>query len=135
RAFHRDPGTLPQLARESVFQRYRRGDLLLTVGVRTTEAFLVAAGKLAVMVPTKNGECRLELVGSGQLLVLQEMLSGGSSPVRVVADEDTDVLAIRARALADAMEGSRVIARDISAVAEARHQAILPLDRGLRIVA
>ena len=135
RAFHRDPGTLPRLARESVFQRYRRGDLLLTVGVRTTEAFLVAAGKLAVMVPTKNGECRLELVGSGQLLVLQEMLAGGSSPVRVVADEDTDVLAIRAQALVDAMESSRVVARDISAVAEARHQAILPLDRGLRIVA
>ena len=135
RAFHRDPSTLPQLARESVFHRYRKGDLLLMAGVRTTEAFLVVAGKLAVMVPTKNAEFRLELVGSGQLLVLQEMLAGGSSPVRVVADEDTDVLAIRAQALVDAMEGSRVVARDISAVAEARHQAILPLDRGLRIVA
>jgi small-conductance mechanosensitive channel len=135
RAFHRDPATLPQLARESVFQRYRRGDLLLTVGVRTTDAFLVVAGKLAVMVPSKESEIRLELVGPGQLLVLQEMLAGGSSPVRVVAAEDTDVLAIRAQALVDAMEGSRVVARDISAVAEARHQAILPLDSGLRIVA
>ncbi|MBV8212149.1 MAG: mechanosensitive ion channel, partial [Verrucomicrobia bacterium] len=76
RAFHRDPGTLPQLARESVFHRYRRGDLLLTVGARTTDAFLVVAGKLAVMVPNKNAEFRLELVGPGQLLVLQEMLAG-----------------------------------------------------------
>jgi hypothetical protein len=63
------------------------------------------------------------------------MLAGGSSPVRVVADEDTDVLAIRAQALVEAMERSRVVARDISAVAEARRQAIVPLDRALRIVA
>ena len=134
-AFRRDPEAIPQLAHESVFRRYRRGDLLLAVGVRTTEAFLVVKGKLAVMVPTKDAEIRLELVASGQLLVLQEMLAGGSSPVRVLADEDTDVLAIRAQALLDAMERSRVVARDISAVAEARRQAIVPLDRGLRIVA
>jgi len=134
-AFRRDPEAIPQLAHESVFRRYRRGDLLLAVGVRTTEAFLVVTGKLAVMVPTKEAEIRLELVTSGQLLVLQEMLAGGSSPVRVVADEDTDVLAIRAQALVDAMERNRLVARDISAVAEARRQAIVPLDRGLRIVA
>jgi hypothetical protein len=33
------------------------------------------------------------------------------------------------------MERSRAVARDISAVAEARRQAIIPLDRALRIVA
>jgi len=134
-AFRRDPEAIPQLAHESVFRRYRRRDLLLAVGVRTTEAFLVVTGKLAVIVPTKEAEIRLELVTSGQLLVLQEMLAGGSSPVQVVADEDTDVLAIRAQAIVDAMERNRVIARDISAVAQARRQAIIPLDRALRIVA
>jgi hypothetical protein len=67
--------------------------------------------------------------------VLQEMLGGGSSPVRVLADLDTDVLAIPAQALVDAMDRSRVVARDISAVTEARRQAILPLNRGLRVVA
>jgi hypothetical protein len=46
---------------------------------------------LAVTIPTDNGEIRLELVPAGQLMVLQEMLAGGSSPVRVVADLDTDV--------------------------------------------
>jgi hypothetical protein len=68
-------------------------------------------------------------------MVLQEMLAGGSSPVRVVADKDADVLAIPAQALLDAMDRSRVVARDINAVAEARRQALLPLNRGLRIVA
>jgi len=67
-------------------------------------------------------------------MVLQEMLAGGSSPVRVVADLDTDVLAIPAQALVDAMDRSRGVARDISAVTEARRQAILPLNRGLRVV-
>jgi len=134
-AFRRHSDTLPQLARESAFRRYRRGDLLLTVGIPATEAFLVVAGQLAVMVPTSDAEIRLELVTAGQLLVLQEMLAGGSSPVRVVADKDTDVLAIPAQALADAMEHSRVLARDIGAVAEARRQAILPLKLRLRVVA
>jgi thioredoxin reductase (NADPH) len=134
-AFHRDAEALPQLAQASAFRRYRRGDLLLTAGAPATDAFLVVAGQLAVTVPTGKGEIRLELVPPGQLMVLQEMLAGGSSPVRVVADLDTDVLAIPAQALVDAMDRSRGVARDISAVTEARRQAILPLNRGMRVVA
>jgi hypothetical protein len=67
--------------------------------------------------------------------VLQEMLAGGSSPVRVVADRDADVLAIPTQALIEAMDRSRVVARDIRAVVEARRQAILPLTHGLSVVA
>jgi len=134
-AFRRDAEALPQLAQASAFRRYRRGDLLLTAGAPATDAFLVVAGQLAVTVPTGKGEIRLELVPPGQLMVLQEMLAGGSSPVRVVADLDTDVLAISAQALVDAMDRSRGVARDISAVTEARRQAILPLNRGLHVVA
>ncbi len=134
-AFHRDADALPQLASASAFRRYRRGDLLLAVGMPATEALLVVAGQLAAMVPVGESEVRLELVAAGQLMVLQEMLAGGLSPVRVIADQDTDVLAIPAGALVDAMDRSGVIARDISAGAEARRQAILPLRRGLRVVA
>jgi CRP-like cAMP-binding protein len=134
-AFRRDADALPHLAQASAFRRYRRGDLLLTEGAPAPDAFLVVAGQLAVTVPTGKAEIRLELVPPGQLMVLQEMLAGGSSPVRVVADLDTDVLAIPAQALVDAMDRSRVVARDISAVAEARRQALLPLNGGLRIVA
>lgn len=134
-AFRRDSDTRAQLALKSAFRRYRRSDLLLRVGIPATEAFLVVAGQLAVMVPTSDAEIRLELVASGQLLVLQEMLAGGLSPVRVVADQDADVLAIPAQALVDAMEHSEAVARDIGAVAEARRQAILPLKLGLRVVA
>jgi small-conductance mechanosensitive channel len=133
-AFHRDADALPQLASASVFRRYRRDDLLLAVGVPATEAFLVVVGQLAVMVPVGESEVRLELVTAGQLMVLLEMLAGGLSPVRVMADQDTDVLAIPTQALVDAMDRSRVIARDISAGAEARRQAILPLSRRLRVV-
>jgi len=134
-AFHRDADALPQLASASAFRRYRRGDLLLAAGVPATEAFLVVVGQLAAMVPVGESEVRLELATPGQLVVLQEMLAGGLSPVRVIADQDTDVLAIPARALIDAMDRSRVIERDINAGAEARRQAILPLNRGLRVVA
>ena len=133
--FHRDADALPQLAEASAFRRYRRGDLLLAPGASATDVFLVVAGQLAVTVPTEEGENRLELVPPGELMVLQEMLAGGSSPVRVVADLDTDVLAIPAQALVEAMDRSRVVARDIRAVTEARRQAILPLNRRLRVVA
>ena len=134
-AFHRDADALPQLASASAFRRYRRGDLLLAAGMPATEAFLVVVGQLAAMVAVGDSEVRLELVTPGQLVVLQEMLAGGLSPVRVIADQDTDVLAIPVRALIDAMDSSRVIERDINAGAEARRQAILPLNRGLRVVA
>jgi small-conductance mechanosensitive channel len=134
-AFRRDPHTLLQLARASAFRRYRRGDLLLAASTPAIDAFFVVAGQLAVMVPTGEGEIRLELVTGGQLMVLQEMLAESSSPVRVVADQDSDVLAIPAQALRDAMDRSRLVARDISAVAEARRQAILPSRGRPRVVA
>jgi small-conductance mechanosensitive channel len=133
-AFRRDPVALPHLASASAFRRYRRGDLLLTAGAPAPDAFFVVTGQLAVMVPTGNGDIRLELVAAGQFMVLQEMLAGAPSPVRVMADQDADVLAIPARALLDAMDRSRAVARDIRAVAEARRQAILPLNRGPRVV-
>jgi small-conductance mechanosensitive channel/CRP-like cAMP-binding protein len=134
-AFRRDAGALPQLAQASAFRRYRRGDVLLTAGAPAPDAFLVVAGQLAVTFQSREGAIRLELIPPGELMVLQEMLVGGSSPVRVVADLDTDVLAIPARALVDSMDSSQVVARDIGAVTEARRQAILPLNRGLRVVA
>jgi small-conductance mechanosensitive channel/CRP-like cAMP-binding protein len=134
-AFRRDAEALPQLVQASVFRRYRRGDVLLSAGASAPDVFLVVAGQLVVTIPTGESEIRLELVRSWELMVLQEMLAGGSSPVRVVADLDTDVLTIPAQALVDAMDNSRLIARDIIAVTEARRQAIMPLNRQLRVVA
>jgi small-conductance mechanosensitive channel/CRP-like cAMP-binding protein len=134
-AFRRDADALPVLAEASVFRRYRRGDILLGAGASAPDVFYVVAGQLVVTIPTGESEMRLELVRSWELMVLQEMLAGGSSPVRVVADLDTDVLAIPAQALVDAMDNSRLIARDILAVTEARRQAIMPLNRELRVVA
>ena len=133
-AFRRDSVALLHLASASAFRRYRRGDLLLTAGAPAPDAFFIVAGQLAVMVPTGESDIRLELVAAGQLMVLQEMLAGAPSPVRVMAEQDADVLAIPAQALLDAMDRSRAVTRDIRAVAEARRQAILPLNHGLRVV-
>jgi small-conductance mechanosensitive channel len=134
-AFRRDTGALPQLAQASVFRRYRRGDVLLSAGASAPDVFLVVAGQLAVTVPIAAGEIRLELVPPWELMVLQEMLAGGTSPVQVVADLDSDVLAIPAQALVDALDHHPLVARDISAVTEARRQAISPRNRELRVVA
>ena len=134
-AFRRDADALPQLAQASLFHRYRRGDVLLSAGASAPHVFFVVAGQLVVTIPTGESEIRMELVRPWELMVLQEMLAGGSSPVRVVADLDTDVLAIPAQSLVDAMDNSRLIARDILAVTEARRQAIMPLNRELRVVA
>ncbi len=133
--FHGDADVLSQLAQASAFRRYRRGDLVMSAGAVAPDAVLVLAGELAVSVPNTGVEARLELVGSGQLFVLHEILAGGSCPVRVVAEADADVLAIPAAALADVMERNRVILRDVNALAEARRLAIKPLNRGLRTAA
>jgi small-conductance mechanosensitive channel len=134
-AFRHDADALPQLAQASVFRRYRRGDVLLRTGASAPDVFFVVTGQLVVTVPAGESEIRLEILSCWELMVLQEMLIGGSSPVRVVADLDTDVLAIPAQTLVDAMDHSRLVARDISAVTEARRQAITPLNRKLRVVA
>lgn len=139
-ACHGDADALARLAQASAFRRYRRGDALLDAGAAMPDAVLVLKGALTVAVPNgegPNGEggVRLELVGAGQLFVLREALAGGTSPVRVVAEQDSDVLAIPVSALLDAMDRSGPIARDVGALAEARRLAIRPLSRGLRAAA
>ena len=51
----------------------------------------------------------------------------------MMADQDADVLAIPAQALLDATDRSGPVARDVRAVAKARRQAILRLNRGPRV--
>jgi CRP-like cAMP-binding protein len=90
-----------------------------------TAALLVVAGKLGT-------EIRLELVGVGQLLLFHEMLVSGPSPLRIVAEKDTDVLEIPSSALLEALDTAPTLARDISALIEARRQAIIAAQRGIR---
>jgi len=131
-AFRRNPEVLPLLARALSLRRYRRGDVLLTQGAAASDVLLVAAGALGTWVVKNNEEIRLELVGVGQLLVLPEMLASGPSPVRIVAEKDTDVLAIPASAMIEALDTAPLLTRDIGALAEARHQAIIATQRGIR---
>jgi small-conductance mechanosensitive channel/CRP-like cAMP-binding protein len=134
-AFHGDPQALTQLVQACSYRRYRRGDVLLAVGGPSAFAYFVLTGQLAVSVPNGETEIRVELVTPWQLLVLQETLIGAASPVRVAAEQATDVLAIPIKSLIDVMEANRVIARDIAALAEARRRAILTLNKGLRSAA
>jgi small-conductance mechanosensitive channel/CRP-like cAMP-binding protein len=133
-AFREDPEALKILARTSVFRQYRRADVVLPADSVSTEAFLVLAGSLSFSV-SAGSEVRLELVGPGQLLVLQETLAESASPVQVQAHDDADVLAIPASSLHEVMAHNRVVARDISALAEARRLALQRLNRSLRAVA
>ena len=123
------------LARASSFHQYRRGDVLMLAGNPTTEVVFVVAGSLVVSVPAGASETRLELVQAGQLLVYQEQLAGGISPVNVVAHEDTDVLTIPTAALHAVMDGNQVIARDVGALAAARRLGIQPMTRSVQAAA
>ena len=134
-AFHGDADALAVLAQTCAYRQYRRADVVLLAGSVSAEAFLVLTGSLSVSVLGRESEVRLELVGPGQLLVVQEMLTGGASPVQVLACDEVDLLAIPAATLQDVMERNRAIARDVGALAEARRLAIQPLARGLRAVA
>lgn len=130
-AFRSDAEALPFLAQASAFRQYRRGDVLMVAGIPMTEVFFVVAGCLAVSIPAGASETRLELVQAGQLLVFQESLAGATSPVKIVAHENTDVLTIPAAALHAVMDRNQVIARDVGALAAARRLGIQPLTRNL----
>ena len=134
-AFHGDGEVISALAPSCIYQRYRRADVLRVPGSPVEAAYLVLAGGLAVSMPNGDAEVRLEVVGPGQLFVLHETLAGSLSPVQIVAEQDTDLLAIPAAALNDVMERNRVIERDVRALTDARRLAIQPLARGLRVVA
>jgi hypothetical protein len=55
--------------------------------------------------------------------------------VQALAHDEADVLAIPAGSLNDVMERNPVIARDVSALAEARRLALQRLNHSLRAVA
>lgn len=134
-AFRRNPEVLPLLAHAGNLRRYRRGDVLLAQGAVTTEVLLVVTGLLGTWVAKDVEEIRLELVGAGQLLVFHEMLVSGPSPARIVAEKDTDVLAIPGSEMLAALDTAPMLARDIGALTEARRQAITAAQRGIRKVA
>ena len=134
-AFHGDVDALKRLAQAGSFRRYRQSDVLMVAGLPVSCVFLVLKGSLSVSVPTSAGVTRLELVDPGQLVVVQEALTGKASPVMVVAEQEAEIMAIPTAALLEVMERNRAIARDINALTEARRQAIQPLKRALRAVA
>jgi CRP-like cAMP-binding protein len=125
---------LPSLARASNLRRYRRGDVLLEQGAVATDVLLVATGLLGTWVSKNDEEIRLELAGAGQLLVFHETLASSPSAARIVAEKDTDVLAIPVSAMLAALDKAPMLARDMSALAEARRQAIIAAQRGIRRV-
>ena len=134
-AFRGDPRVLDSIAEASVFLRYRRGDVLLADNDAAGDAFLVISGALAVTVAKGEERVRLELVGAGQMLVLQEILAGAASPVQVVAEKDAEVLAIPHQTLVETARSNPWLGRDVSALTEARRQAIAALRRGIRRIA
>nr|WP_294523022.1 mechanosensitive ion channel domain-containing protein [uncultured Rhodopila sp.] len=129
--FHGDVEVLAMVARDGVFRRYRRADTLLRPGAPIGEAFLVLSGVLAMTLFNGEGETPIEHIGSAQLLVLAETLTGGLSPVRVTIDQDADMIVIPARTLQDVIERHPIVARDIRALADARRRAIQPLRQAL----
>ncbi len=131
-ALHRSPEALPLLARTATLRRYRRGDVLLAQGAPAKDLLLVVAGTLATFITLGREDVRLELVGTGQLLVFQEMLVRGPSPMQIVANTDADVLAIPSAAVVQAFELAGALSRDVGALTEARRRAIIALRGEIR---
>ena len=123
-AFRNAAEVLPVLARDSILRRYRKGEVLLAQGAPAADALFVVAGTLAVQAVAGAALVRLELVPHGQVFVLHETLTGGTTPVQLVADQATDVLAVPAAALLAVMQDNPALARDITAMAEARRLAL-----------
>ena len=131
-ALRRNQDVLLPLAQAATFRRYRRGEVILLQGAPSRDVLLVVSGSLATYMSNGDNEVRVELVGVGQLLAMKEMLDAGPSPVLILAESDADVVAIPADALSTSFKTARLLARDISALMEARRQAIVALRRVIR---
>lgn len=134
-SFHNNTEMQKRIVAAGSYRRYRRGEALISRNQAAPDAMLVLAGMANLVAQDGGGETRLEQLGPGQLLVLQQTLIGRPSPVHAVAETDSEVLAIPAALLLQVMEEDRVIARDVRALAEARRLAILSASRGLRAAA
>ena len=119
--FRGDTAMVAHLAGASRYQRWREGETLQEAGSVADTAIVVLSGAVRAGVPDGR---RLERVEPGQVFVLHEMLRGAASPVTLTADADTEVLAIPAPVLARALEDHPAVARDLTALLQARRQAL-----------
>ena len=119
--FRGDAAMLAHLAAVARYQRWREGETLQEARSAADTAIVVLSGALCADMPDGR---RLERVEPGQVFVLDEMLRGAASPVSLTADADTEVLAIPAPALARALGEHPGVARDLTALLQARRQAL-----------
>ncbi len=134
RMFGDDKQLVATLARDATYQFYRSGEVLLLQNEPAVRAFVVVSGTLRAGVEGTSDQFWMERIDPHQMFIVQEMLDGVPSPVRVVAEGDAEVLTIPSAALPALVDPHRPSGRDLAAMVEARRRSVLALTRNLRVV-
>ncbi|MGI9173701.1 MAG: cyclic nucleotide-binding domain-containing protein [Rhodothermales bacterium] len=87
--------------------------------------FIILAGKASLTCTDVRGQEQVvETLGRGDLFGVITLFSGKPSPASVVATDDLEVIALRADAINQMLEGRRSLAREIGQLIEGRRKAI-----------
>ncbi|WP_342239770.1 mechanosensitive ion channel family protein [Inquilinus sp. OTU3971] len=124
----RDPvAGLEELADQSRVERYATGEFLLEQGASAIAFFVLLDGSLSMLVDMPKGPRTIDRLSAGQIFALRQSFRGSSSPVSLIADEASTVIAIPGPAMQRMLDRNRKLAADIDAAIDARADAIRAL--------
>ena len=106
-------------------QHFGAGERVLREGTADSRLFIILAGKADLICTDVSGQEQLvETLARGDLFGVITLFSGKPSPASVVATDDLEVIALRADAVNQMLEGRRALAREIGQLIEGRRKAI-----------
>lgn len=107
-----------RVAASASFEVYDEAEVLLAVGAPFDRIFLVVDGELEVRVGQGEQSRVVQQVGVGEAFVARAFLSGGPSPVSLVADGETSVVRVGATAVLAFLNENPTLARHLESAIE-----------------
>ncbi|TKB17453.1 MAG: mechanosensitive ion channel [Mesorhizobium sp.] len=117
----RGPATgIEELAEASRIERYAPGELLLAHGAPATAFYILLNGSLSTAIDTAGGPRVVDRLSPGQMFAIRQIFRGTPSPVSLVADEASEVIAIPDSAMQRMLDKNHKLATDIDAAIDSR---------------
>jgi small-conductance mechanosensitive channel/CRP-like cAMP-binding protein len=123
-ALRGSPESLAELAEASRLERYAKGEELLRRGERPDRFIVVVAGQLSLTLEDGLEPAVIDQLAPGQLFAIREIFRGITSPLDVVAEEDSQVLSIPRSAMLKLLDANRSLAIDLEATMETRAELL-----------
>ncbi|MGK9171112.1 mechanosensitive ion channel [Inquilinus limosus] len=115
---------LEELAELSRIERYGAGEFLLKQGAPANAFFVLLDGSLSMLADMPTGPHAIDRLSPGQIFAVRQIFRGSSSPVSLVADEASTVIAVPSSAMQRMLDRNQKLAADIDAAIDTRADTI-----------